>query len=421
MRKYRLAVLTSHPIQYQVPLWRMLALRPEIDLTVLYGSDYGVNRPVVAEFRVPYRWDIPLLDGYHYRFLRNVAWKSSLRGFWGIVNSDLYSALKSIQPDALLLHGYARFMDWHALLLAKRLGIRVFLRGESSLLTRRRWGSRVRRFFVAKAFLNQVDAFLTIGTRNKEFYLSLGITTERMFHCPYTVDNEFFRNRVGDGKEKIRERLGLPIDRILFLGVGHLTPRKGAHDLLCAYGQMGSYKRAAMVWVGDGAERTKLERQRDSLPPDAQVIFAGFKNQSELPNYYAAADVFVLPSYEETWGLAINEAMNFALPIVTTDKVGAAIDLVNPGINGFIYPVGDVKKLTEILESLIDGECRSTLGEASLSRIKRWSMNETVEGILDALHTTIGMRYRLSTRVVDLDKPSFSCKPSDISSHHKKR
>lgn len=419
MRKYRLAVLTSHPIQYQVPLWRMLALRPEIDLTVLYGSDYGVNRPVVAEFRVPYRWDIPLLDGYHYRFLRNVAWKSSLRGFWGIVNSDLYSALKSIQPDALLLHGYARFMDWHALLLAKRLGIRVFLRGESSLLTRRRWGSRVRRFFVAKAFLNQVDAFLTIGTRNKEFYLSLGITTERMFHCPYTVDNEFFRNRVGDGKEKIRERLGLPIDRIIFLGVGYLTPLKGVHDLLRAYGQMHGYNRAAVLWVGEGTERANLERQRDSLPSDAQVILAGFKNQSELPNYYAAADVFVLPSYGETWGLAINEAMNFALPIITTDRVGAAIDLVLPDVNGFTYSPGDVKRLAELLELMLEPQRRRAFGEASLSKINYWSMRETVEGILDALRTTVGEPHRLTPSVVEFEKPSFSCEPSDISDHHK--
>lgn len=389
MKKYKLGVISSHPIQYQVPLWQRLALHPEIDLTVIYSSDFGVNRPIIAEFQVPYLWDIPLLEGYNYHFLRNVSFKPSLRGFWGIVNSHLYSFLKKVRPEALMIHGYARFVDWHALLSAKILGIRILFRGESSLLTRSGWGSRIRRLLVAKTFLKNVDAFLAIGTCNKEFYLKFGVQPERIFFCPYTVDNDFFRNRIHEVKDDVRRRLGLPIDRIIFLGIGSMIPRKGIHDLLAAYGQMRRNHEAAVVWVGEGTERAQLESQRNSLPTNAKVIFTGFKNQTELPDYYAAADVFILPSYEETWGLVINEAMNFSLPIVTTDRVAGAIDLVVPSTNGFFYRAGDVKQLTGILESLLDAKYCRTLGKTSLARIKTWSMEETVQGILEALRRTI--------------------------------
>lgn len=262
------------------------------------------------------------------------------------------------------------------------------MRGESHLLNHRPlWKRAIKRGFLP-LFFKGISAFLPIGSLNKKYYRHYGVADGKMFLTPYAVDNEFFcnaSNKLVGKKENLKQKLGLSTNLPLILYASKLIPRKGAMDLLKAYHLIHDKVDAALVLVGDGVERSVLEAYTKDHNLK-NVHFVGFKNQTELPNYFAIGDVFVLPSSDESWGLVINEAMNFGLPIITTDKVGAAPDLVKHEENGFIYPVGDIEKLAEYLSKLLqEPELREKMRRRSLEIIAKWSYREDIEGILAAL------------------------------------
>jgi glycosyltransferase involved in cell wall biosynthesis len=166
------------------------------------------------------------------------------------------------------------------------------------------------------------------------------------------------------------------------LFVGKLIEKKRAADLLKAFFSIQD-PRAHLVVVGDGALRDQLVA---SVPPEKrrQVHFAGFQNQLALPRFYVAADVFVLPSgVGETWGLVVNEAMNFELPVITSDLVGCAADLVDEGQNGFIYPVGDTDALTARMREMMDCDLPA-MGKRSAEIVQDYSYDAVVRGIRTA-------------------------------------
>ncbi len=383
---HRLAVLTSHPIQYQAPLWRKLAARPEVDLTVFFCSRQGLRDAVDPEFGVSFKWDIPLLDGYRHVFLRNLAPPGVRRGLLRLLNPGIVPALSGDRFDALFVHGYALATNWLAMGWARLSRLPLLLRGETVLHeepSRLRWA--VKRS-VLRAFLGQVSACLPIGTRSAEFYRFFGVPESRLFLTPYAVDNDFFRDQAAyweSRRSQTRASLGIPESVPLILYAGKLTARKRPMDLLEAFARHDSG--AFLLFVGDGALRAGLEERARELCVK-NVAFTGFKNQRELPAYYAAADVFVLPSSFEPWGLGVNEAMCFALPIVTTSRVAAAADLVRSGENGFILQVGDVDALAAALGDLLsDPLSRRKMGRRSSELIAEWGIDQSVDGVVRAL------------------------------------
>ena len=184
---------------------------------------------------------------------------------------------------------------------------------------------------------------------------------------------------------KIRKKLKIPEEALVMLFVAKLIPRKRPLDLIKAYEFLQNEK-VYLVFVGDGPERERIENyiKKKKLK---NILLVGFKNQSELPTYYTIADIFVLPSEYDPSPKVINEAMNFSLPIITTNKVGTAYDLIKNGENGFIYPVGDIKKLADCLSRLIKNpELIKKMGRKSLEIVSEWNFDRDVEGIIKALN-----------------------------------
>jgi glycosyltransferase involved in cell wall biosynthesis len=387
-RPWRLAILASHPIQYQVPLFRRLAERPEVEPTVLYCGDFGVRPYEDVGFGRAVRWDVPLLGGYQAEFLPNRSRRPSPSSFWGEVNPAVVGRIRRGGFDAVWVHGWGKASDWMALGAAFSSGVPVLLRGESTLLHPSR-GARgaARRELLTRVF-RRVSAFLAIGRLNREFYRAHGVPDERIFLAPYAVDNDAFFSRAAEclpRRGELKAGLGIAPGVPVVLFSGKLTGVKRPLDLLRAFVAATAATPAALVYLGDGALRGELEayvRERGV----ANVHFAGFRNQSELGRYFAMADVFVLPSGFEPWGLVVNEAMCFGLPVVASDRVGATGDLVDDGGNGFVYPAGDVDALARKLERLLgDAALRGRMGEASRRRIERWGYREDVEAVLAAL------------------------------------
>lgn len=392
---YRLAMVQSHPIQYFSPLFRRLATRPDIDLTVFYCRDTGVKETMDREFGVAFTWDIPLLEGYRWRFLRNLSPSDSTAGLWSAINPGIIPALVRGRFDALWVHGHRSLTILLAMVTARVLGVPVLMRGETHLLsTPTGWKGRMRRPLMTFLYRYLCTAVLPIGTLNDEFYAQHGVPPDRRFLVPYVVDNELFsRGAAAVRRDRIERRgaLGLPATLPLILFSAKLIPRKRPMDVLQAYaGLRRRGLEAGLVFVGAGSEEDELRTYvRKQGVPD--VYFHGFRNQSEMPEMYALADVFVISSEYETWGLAVNEAMAAGLPVVASSAVGAARDLIRDGENGRVYPVGNVEALSARLEELIANPgLRERMSSQSQEIIARWGIEQAVEGIERALLRVTG-------------------------------
>jgi len=396
MKKFKLAVLTPHPIQYQSPLFQELASHPEIDPTVYFCWDFGVKEPTFdTGFNQKIKWDIPLLDGYSYKFLKNFAFNPGSGKWDHEINPAIVKEIWKGKYDAILIYGWNSLTNWLAFLTAFLTKTPVFVHGENPLNQesfKSRLKIKIKKLFLGGLF-KKISAFLYIGEENKKFFKYYGAPEEKLFFCPYAVENERFINeaeKLKDSKNKFKKELGLEKDEVAILFMGKLIEKKRPFDLLKAFEFLTiSYKlkaKSSLVFVGDGILRPELEKyiKEHNL---SNVYFLGFKNQTELPKYYTLADILVLPSGAgETWGLAVNEAMCFGLPIIVSDVVGCGPDLVKNNVNGFIFPLGDFKQLSRSLEALIkDSQKRKSFGEKSLGIIKNYTFERNINAILTAL------------------------------------
>jgi glycosyltransferase involved in cell wall biosynthesis len=241
-----------------------------------------------------------------------------------------------------------------------------------------------------------VDAVLPIGTLNAEYWTHYFGEKVPQFLMPYAVDNTYFSQRAQEargGRAALQAELGLDPSRPVILFASKLQPRKHCDHLVEAYARLspgpGVEPHPYLVIVGDGEERTALERQAATTGFDG-IRFCGFRNQSELPAFFDLATVFVLPSRHEPWGLIVNEVMNAARPAIVSDDVGCGPDLIEGGVNGCIYPVGDVAALANALRRVLDTPgVAEEMGKRALERIQRWSFAEDIQGIRRAVAAVV--------------------------------
>lgn len=389
----KLSILTSHPIQYQTPFFKKIASlsNDRIDLHVYFSWKSGIEGSFDEQFGTYVKWDIQLLDGFLSTFINNYSPKKG-PSFWGQINPGIIRHLIRDRPDALLVYGWNAMTNWIAIFSAKILGIPILLHGESSFIQeqgRHGIGYHLRTLCLRILF-SQIDAFLYIGENNRKFYLShLGERAlKRLFFVPYAVENERFfldsQNRSGC-RGIIRAEYGIQDDECLFLFTGKLSQKKRPFDILAAF-QKIQLQKTHLFFVGTGELLPSLRHHVSRHQLDT-VHFLGFQNQTLLANWYLASDVFILPSdANETWGLVINEAMCFSLPILASDRVGCVPDLVHSGENGYIFPCGDVDALANSMKKLADSKTlRRELGKNSLNRIQSYSHNTDIFGLQSAL------------------------------------
>jgi glycosyltransferase involved in cell wall biosynthesis len=399
-RRVRLAYLVSHPIQYQAPLLRRIALEPDIDLTVLFGSDFSVRGYRDEGFGVGVKWDVPLLDGYKHDFLPSLRDGNDV-GVLMPLNYGIVSRLRGrggeAAFDALWVHGYVTANSMHGMLAAKALGIPVLLRAESWLRDRGRSGLKLvlkQTFFAGLKLM--VDGVLPIGTMNAEYWRHYFGDDVPQFLMPYAVDNRYFARRAREARAeraRLLAELGIEAARPVILFASKLQKRKHCDHLIEAYARLshapGTEPEPYLVIVGDGEERAALERQA-AATGFSSIRFCGFRNQSELPRFFDLATVFVLPSRHEPWGLIVNEVMNAARPVIVSDDVGSAADLIEDGVNGCIYPVGNVDELTDALRRVLDVPgAAAAMGQRAFERIQGWGFEEDVAGLRRALAAVV--------------------------------
>jgi glycosyltransferase involved in cell wall biosynthesis len=395
-KKVKVAYLVSHPIQYQAPLLRRISQEPDIELTVFFGSNFSVREYLDRGFGADVKWDVPLVDGYGHEFLP-VVWDIGRTGPTSQFNHGIFSRLRGSRGaagfDVLWVHGYSTLNALQAMLVAKSLGIPVLIRAEPWLGDRDRHGPTLlakQVFF--KVLRGLLDGALPIGTLNAAYwrhYLGEDFPLHRM---PYAVDNHYFQSRcreAREGRTALQNELKLDSARPVILFASKLQKRKRCSDLLAAYRNLstepGMEPHPYLVIVGDGEERAALEKQVTESGLEG-VRFCGFRNQSELPRFFDMASVFVLPSRHEPWGLIVNEVMNAGRAVVVSDDVGCQPDLIEDGVEGCVFPAGDVAALTEGLRRVLaTPETAEAMGRRALAKIANWDFEEDVRGLRQAI------------------------------------
>jgi glycosyltransferase involved in cell wall biosynthesis len=381
--KKRLAIITTHPIQYNAPLFRCLSERGIVEVMVFYTWGSAVLQSKYDPgFGMIVNWDVPMLQGYDFRFLDNVAKRPGSDHFKGIDNPDIVREIDAWKPDLLLVYGW-NFKSHLKILKHYKGRIPVWFRGDSTCLDDRGMARFIVRGLALGAIYRYVDKAFYTGICNKEYFKKAYVKEGKLVLAAHAVDNDFFQDPAGSYERRSREwrmELGIGENAVVFLFAGKLEKKKSPFLLLEVFKSGGFAVDSHLVFAGNGELESSL---RASVGKD-RVHFIGFQNQSVMPAVYRVGDVFVLPSGGpgETWGLSINEAMACGRPVIASDKCGGTADLIQNGVNGYSFVAGSAEDLkSKMFLFLQDREKLRQMGRASLAHIQNFTLTRLAQAI----------------------------------------
>jgi len=358
----------------------MLAERKKLQLKVFYTWSQAEKKVEDRGFGKQIEWDIPLLEGYDFEFVENISKKPNDQTFFGIKTPNLISKIKEFKADAILVFGWNFHSHFKAIRYFKGK-IPIYFRGDSNLLDEKKGiKSVLRRIWLTFVYWHISKAFY-VGTNNKSYYLKHGLTEKQLVFAPHAIDNNRFSLHIEQNIEKAKkwkQEIGINPTHIVFLFIGKFESKKDPEILLKIAQHLVS-EPISFFFVGNGILENKLKKQAENLP---NVHFLPFQNQSKMPIVYHLGDVFVLPSKGpfETWGLAINEAMACGKPVIASNKVGCAVDLISN--NGFLFnSEKEIHLQTQIEYFNKNKDKIIEFGNYSLLKIQNWSFNKIVEAI----------------------------------------
>jgi 1,2-diacylglycerol 3-alpha-glucosyltransferase len=365
--KRRLVIVTEIISPYRIPLFNALAQNPDVDPHVIFLGD---TDPKLRQWQV-YKQEI----NFSYQVLPS--WRKRIGKYNALLNFGIQKALEQSAPEVVLCGGYSYIASWQALRWARRNRVRFLLWSESNLQDMRRRYRFVE--FLKKQFLKRSDGFVVPGRSALEYLRAQGIGESRISIAPNAVDNDLFAKAAESARRNalaLRRELALP-DRY-FLFVGRLVREKGIFELLSAYSNLSEQLRREIgfVFVGDGEARQELQSFGSSISP-GNVRFVGFVQREQLGAYYGLAAALVLPTYTDTWGMVVNEAMACGLPVIVSRAAGCAADLVHENRNGLLVTTRDVHSLETAIGTLAQRrDLCEAMGACSAQHIQSYSPEE---------------------------------------------
>jgi glycosyltransferase involved in cell wall biosynthesis len=375
-RALRVTVVSPEPTPYRSPLFDRVAVRPEVELTVIYAAETVANRTWSVEPR------------HRAEFLRG----RRLPGVHGVLRHDypvtpgIARALARSNPDVVVASGWSTFPSQAAIAWSRTHGIPYVLLVEShDLGPRSRWRRAVKGL-VVPSIMRRAANVLVVGTAARESVIDRGAQPSAVRVFANTIDVEVWRERarlLRDRREQLRADASYAPEDVVVLSVARLVPEKGLHTLIRAAATTGD-RRIRVVVAGSGPGSRQLAELADAL--GVRLTLLGDLAEKALAEAYVSADVFALLSRHETWGVVVNEAAASGLPLLLSDRVGAAQDLVRDATNGFAVPAEDVDAAAAALERLAeDVELRHAAGRQSSELIRDWGYDLSVESFVAAV------------------------------------
>lgn len=348
-----------------------------IDLLVVHLSETSRQRSKIGDFDES-------VHNYPYKIIH--------KGFLEESNlirrcTKVIKELLRYKPDILITAGYSDISLIFAAVINKILGNKNIITSDTTLYDRPR--KKIKEF-IKKMILKYYDLAFCIGSEQRKYLQTLNFPENKIMLAGwYAIDSSFLSSVYRSFRLKrvnLLAEYGFCIKNFIF--VGRLSPEKNVITALKAFNNIKKYQNAkdwGLIIVGDGPQRNELEEMiRDLSLGD--VFLIGGKNWKEVPKYYALADVFILPSISEPWGLVVNEAMVCGLPVIVSKRAGAYFDLVKDGINGFGFNPCDQRELEEIMLKFINEEVDiEKMGNASIEIIKDYTPENAARKMLKGI------------------------------------
>ena len=381
-------MVVQYPIHNHLPLYRAVVDDPDIDLEVLFAQNAWSSTGYDVEVGSVVNWGLPMFEGYAFRVFRNLSPRRDGVGFWKFVNPSLIWRVLTGPYDAVYVQGNNHFTHVAAIAAARAGGKRVIIYTDSYNLGERPRHVRLLRHLVYRPIYRLAHVLLYVGHHTRRFFEDFGGRPEQLVHAPQVVDNARFdteRTRLAPRRKALKAEFGIPAGRKVVLFCAKFMAKKRPMMLVDAFLEAGLGDDWMLLMAGDGELRRACEA-RAAERGAGRIVFTGFLDQNAVSRAYAVADVFVLPSeYQETWGLVVNEAMNFGCPIIVSDRVGCAPDLVD-GKCGLVFAHDRPEALVAALRRMAgDEELRLRCGERARAVIAAWSVDEFMAGLRRAL------------------------------------
>ncbi|MGJ8592097.1 MAG: glycosyltransferase family 4 protein [Aquaticitalea sp.] len=380
----KLAIITTHPIQYNAPWFRLLAERGNCEVKVFYTWSQSKESVTDRTFGKEIKWDLPLLEGYQFEFVENVSKNPGSHHFFGIDCPSLISDITNYQPDAILFFGW-KFKSHFKAMRHFKGKIPVWFRGDSTLLDEvADIKSKVRRLILKKVY-NYVDKAFYVGKASKAYFLKHNLKENQLVYAPHAIDNNRFMDdeskQYGTIVRQWRKELGISDDDIVVLFAGKFESKKQPLFLIKAFIEANNDRKNSLklIMVGNGPQESDII---DTIENAENIQLLPFQNQTQMPLVYRLCDVFCLPSKGpgETWGLAVNEAMACGKPVIVSNRVGCAEDLVKSGSNGYVFSYDSNTELVSCMTSLTF-ESLKKMGEQAERDIQNFNFLSIVQAI----------------------------------------
>ena len=372
----KIGFVMEAPTQFEAPFFRHISKDVNHSVRVIYTNALRMNTKIFDKEIGKYlEWGIDLLSGYDYATM-----PEHDRLQW--CKSEILAG----KYDFIVINGYYTSSYRIATIQAFWQKIPIALRLDTVQFS----NSSIIRIIFKKILFFGLDnlycRFLAVSSWTVSFLLGQGVPPSKIFKFPYAIDDNYFREKSSLAefdRHNLFSRHGLPPTSRIVLAVAKLHPRESPWDLLRAFCEL-KLNDIALVIVGDGPEANSM-RVYANENPSRLIRFVGYVPYLELPSYYAIANLFVHTAIDEPWGVSIAEAMACGLPVITSSRVGAGHDLIAEGVNGYIYPTGDVQALQKFLIKVFTELNSEQVQIANKEALLKHNYNATWENILAAI------------------------------------
>lgn len=391
---HRILIITTHPVQYHAPLFEFLAGNGEYDLNIFYTSGKGDGEDFDIGFGKKRSWNIDLLKGYKYEFLKKYTFVNKLSSFFSIINPGIIEKAEAYKPTLIIIFGWNYFS--HLMMMLHYKGkIPVIFRGDSTSIDDEEANpfKVFLRYAILKWVYRNVDYVLSPGSASDAYFIKSGVKEAQIVRCAHAVDNLRFSVFSQDEFDKLillKDRLRIEAKDVVFLFAGKFIDKKNPLLLIKAFHKVAMQKHhVRLIVVGDGILESAIKRQISNLNDSirSRIHLFPFQDQQSIKLFYRLASVFVLPSKGpgETWGLSVNEALASGTPVLVSTKCGCAHDIVKEGINGYIFKSDDFIDLENKMLLCCDETKRNYLAinaERSVSEFSFQSIKDSLDKII---------------------------------------
>lgn len=386
----RIAIITTHPIQYHAPLYAFLASSSVYTLKIFYTLGDQGEKTYDREFGIHRSWNIDLFSGYNFEFLENTSVYKSSHSFWGIQNPTIIDKVNEFNPTMILIYGWRHYS--HLKVLRHFKGkITILFRGDSTTLDDGNQFSlkNILKYNSLKWVYSNVDFVLSPGKASDQYFLKAGFPSERIIRAPHAIDNDRFTSfsvLEKNDLELLRDKLHILKNEFIFLFAGKFSKKKNPLLLIKAFAEIASeYDHIRLLLIGNGnLERAIIELCSTlSTSISNRIHIIPFQDQHQIKLFYRLAHVVVLPSQgpSETWGLCINESLASGTPVIVSNKCGCAYDLVKHTLNGLIFESNNFIDLFEKMKLMANPEFYSQIKFTVQSELDKYSFSSFKEAL----------------------------------------